>query len=159
MLNFVNDFKHLKKAKNNPCHQLERCAIAVPLLCQGCVGDVPFSTQEILTQINLHCIYIVNILILIEIAMDIEWDELKAISNIEKHGVSFEEAMTALMDPMALTFFDEDIYDEPREITIAMSKMEKLLLVIHVEVSDNLVRIISARKATKKERGFYEKGI
>ena len=89
--------------------------------------------------------------------MDIEWDELKAAANDRKHGVSFEEAVTALMDRAAVTFFDPA--DDEREITIGHSVRNRLLLVVHTEPERDLVRIISARKATRKEREAYEEGI
>lgn len=91
--------------------------------------------------------------------MNIEWNEIKAKNNIEKHNVSFEEAVTVLSHHLSITFFDEDIYDEPREITIGYSYKNNILLVVHIQKDEDTIRIISARKATKKEKNFYEKGI
>ncbi|MBW2004994.1 MAG: BrnT family toxin [Deltaproteobacteria bacterium] len=85
-----------------------------------------------------------------------EWDPQKAKSNIEKHGISFEEAITAFQDTFSLTI-DDPLHsiDEERVVLIGMSNKNRLLVVVHTERGDN-IRIISARKATKKERGNYE---
>ncbi len=85
-----------------------------------------------------------------------EWDPQKAQSNIEKHGVSFEEASTAFRDPFSLTI-DDPLHskDEARMVQIGISNRNRLVVVIHTERGDN-IRIISARKATKKERNQYE---
>ena len=91
--------------------------------------------------------------------MRVEWDERKAARNEHDHGVSFEEAVTALMDPLAVTFFDEAATDEVREITVGHSIRGRLLLVVHTERKGNVVRVISAREATRKERKAHEEGI
>lgn len=85
-----------------------------------------------------------------------EWDPQKAQSNIEKHGVSFEEASTAFRDPFSLTI-DDPLHskDEARMVQIGISNRNRLVVVIHTERGDN-IRIISARKATKRERNQYE---
>jgi len=85
-----------------------------------------------------------------------EWDFKKAKTNIEKHGVSFEEASTAFRDPLSLTI-DDPLHsrDEERLVLIGMSYNNHLLVIVHTERDDN-IRIISARKATKKERKYYE---
>jgi uncharacterized DUF497 family protein len=85
-----------------------------------------------------------------------EWDFKKAKTNIEKHGVSFEEASTAFRDPLSLTI-DDPLHsrDEERLVLIGMSYNNHLLVIVHTERGDN-IRIISARKATKKERKYYE---
>jgi len=85
-----------------------------------------------------------------------EWDPQKAKSNLEKHGVSFEEASTAFQDTLSLTI-DDPLHsiDEERLILIGMSQKNTVLVVVHTERGDN-IRIISARKATKKERKSYE---
>jgi hypothetical protein len=90
--------------------------------------------------------------------MKIEWDPKKAINNLKKHGVSFEEAATALSDPIAATGHDPDhsIYEE-RFITFGLSQAGRLLAVSHTEEKD-IIRIISARKAGKGEREVYEEG-
>lgn len=88
--------------------------------------------------------------------MEFEWDDAKAESNLAKHGVSFEEALTVFDDPMAAIFDDEHhSVGERREIIIGYSDQAHLLLVCFLERSDR-VRIISARPATRRERMGYE---
>ncbi len=85
-----------------------------------------------------------------------EWDEKKAKSNRNKHQVSFEEASSVFDDPLFITFLDvEHSTDEERFITIGVSEKKQLLLVAHTD-KEGQIRIISARKATKHERRFYE---
>lgn len=86
--------------------------------------------------------------------MDIEYDLAKAESNFRKHGVSFDEAATALLDDNALVMEDVDSKDENRWILVGLSREAQLLTVIYT-VRDALVRIISARKSTKKEAAYY----
>ncbi len=90
--------------------------------------------------------------------MDFEWDDAKAESNERKHGVSFAEAMTALADTLSLTGYDPDHSDEEdRYITVGLSALGRLVLVSHADRGDK-VRIISARKVTRRERKDYEDG-
>lgn len=90
--------------------------------------------------------------------MKFEWDTNKAISNLRKHKISFDEASTALSDPMAATGADPDnSIGELRYITFGISERGRLLVVAHTEQSDT-VRIISARLASKRERKIYEEG-
>jgi uncharacterized protein len=90
--------------------------------------------------------------------MDFEWDEAKAEANERKHGVSFAEAVTVLADPLSLTGYDPDhSEDEDRYITIGRSVAGRLLLLSHTD-RDGKVRIISARQASRRERGDYEDG-
>lgn len=85
-----------------------------------------------------------------------EWDNLKAVTNARKHGVSFEEARTVFEDPSAITVRDLGHSDlEMRFVTIGLSLISRVLLVIHTERED-AIRIISARKATPSERADYE---
>ena len=87
-----------------------------------------------------------------------EWDNKKATSNLQKHGVSFDEAVSVFGDAMALTFSDTDNSEiEDRSRTYGMSNAARLLVVIHTE-RRNSIRIISARKATRYEKGIYENG-
>ena len=87
-----------------------------------------------------------------------DWDPLKAAANLRKHRVSFEEAKSDFYDEFAVQFFDEDhSTDEERFILLGMSAGAKLLLVCHCErEQEAVVRIISARKATKRESAFYQ---
>ena len=88
-----------------------------------------------------------------------EWDGKKGKANQQKHGVSFEEAATIFLDPMALTFPDpHHSFEEEREITIGYSNTGKVIFMSHCPRGDR-IRIISARKATRRERKQYEEGI
>ena len=88
--------------------------------------------------------------------MRFEWDPEKARSNLRKHKVSFEEAATALRDPMAATGCDPDhSLGEERFVTFGVSERGRLLVVSHTEEND-ILRIISARAASKGERKIYE---
>lgn len=90
--------------------------------------------------------------------MEFEWDPRKAESNVRKHGVSFEEAATALSDPMAATAPDPDhSVTEDRYITFGVSDHGRLLVVAHTEEHET-IRIINARLASKGERKLYEEG-
>lgn len=90
--------------------------------------------------------------------MRFDWDDAKAASNRAKHGVTFDEAATALGDPLGWTYPDEEhSVLEKRWITIGMSEMEQLLVVGHTSRVGR-IRIISARPATRKERRYYEEG-
>jgi uncharacterized DUF497 family protein len=90
--------------------------------------------------------------------MKFEWDPKKARLNLRKHKVSFEEAATAITDPMAATGADPDhSIGEFRFITFGISERGRLLVVAHTEESDS-IRIISARLARKGERKIYEEG-
>ena len=85
-----------------------------------------------------------------------EWDPDKARLNLAKHEVSFEEASTVFDDPLFITFLDEEhSTDEERYITLGLSRSSSLLLVAHTD-REGTIRIISARRATKNERRFYE---
>ncbi|HPA47263.1 MAG TPA: BrnT family toxin [bacterium] len=90
--------------------------------------------------------------------MRFEWDPKKARSNLRKHKVSFEEAVTALSDPMAATGADPDhSIGEFRYITFGISERGRLLVVAHSEQGET-IRIVSARPARKGERKIYEEG-
>jgi len=86
-----------------------------------------------------------------------EWDSRKARSNLAKHGVGFQEASTIFGDPLSLTIPDpEHSLSEERYITVGRAFSVKFLVVVHTERGDN-IRIISARRASRRERKFYEK--
>jgi len=86
-----------------------------------------------------------------------EWDSNKAKSNIEKHGVTFEEASTVFDDEMAIIFDDPDHSDdENRSIILGFSASARMLIVCHcLRGEGDIIRIISARKATKTEKAQY----
>ena len=89
--------------------------------------------------------------------MKFEWDPTKATSNVQKHGVSFDEAVTVFKDPLAFIFDDETHSEEEhREIIIGVSALRRMILVCFVERFDDVVRIISARPATRQEIKDYE---
>jgi uncharacterized DUF497 family protein len=90
------------------------------------------------------------------VALDFDWDEEKARQNARRHGVSFEEAATVFGDPLSLTIDDPaHSRDEDRFVTLGLSVDGRLLVVVHTERGDT-VRIISARRATTRERTAYE---
>ncbi|MFB2923882.1 MULTISPECIES: BrnT family toxin [Aerosakkonema] len=90
--------------------------------------------------------------------MKFQWDSEKATSNVKKHGVSFEEAVTVFGDPLAVTISDPDhSVGEFRFLTIGHSSLQRLLVVSHTE-REGEVRLISARLATRQERRSYESG-
>jgi uncharacterized DUF497 family protein len=89
--------------------------------------------------------------------IEFEWDDVKAESNLKKHGVSFEEGATIFNDPKIATVFDPDhSEDEDRYISIGTSIQGSLLVIIHTEREER-IRLISCRKATNAERKAYEK--
>lgn len=88
--------------------------------------------------------------------MEFEWDPDKAASNLEKHDISFEEAATAFGDPFSLTIPDPDHSDEEdRFVLLGETVAGALVVVVHAERGDN-VRIISGRRATRREQRAYE---
>ena len=90
--------------------------------------------------------------------MDFEWDDAKAESNQRKHGVSFPEAMTVFGDPLSITGYDPlHADDEDRFLTMGSSVDGRLLVVSHTD-RGSLIRLISARLATRRERKDYEDG-
>ena len=90
--------------------------------------------------------------------MKIEWDPKKAKLNLRKHKVSFEEAATALSDPMAATGADPDhSITEERYVTFGVSERGRLLVVAHTDEKET-IRIINARIASKGGRELYEEG-
>ena len=90
--------------------------------------------------------------------MRFEWDAKKAVANLKKHGVTFQEAATVFGDPLAITFQDPDhSMDEERELTFGQSLQKRLIVVSHTE-RKNRTRIISARLMEHKERMIYEEG-
>jgi uncharacterized DUF497 family protein len=89
-----------------------------------------------------------------------EWDRHKAAINIRRHGVSLDEASTVFDDPLASIFDDDDhSMDEAREIIIGRSISNRLLLVCFTERTQDVIRILSARLTTKRERKDYEENL
>ena len=90
--------------------------------------------------------------------MSFEWDPSKAVVNLRKHGVSFDEAATVFLDELALTGSDPDHSQaEARYITFGASSLGRVLAVSHTYRS-GVLRIISARRVTRSERKIYEEG-
>ncbi len=92
---------------------------------------------------------------------EFEWDDAKAEANARKHDVDFMEAMGVFVDPLTLTRYDDEhSEDEERWISLGQSRNARLLLVVHTFVSTGpntaMVRLISARLATRREREQYE---
>lgn len=88
--------------------------------------------------------------------MHFEWNAEKAQKNRRKHGVSFQEALTVFRDPLSLTYPDVDhSTDEDRYLILGLSAFGNILVVFHT-FRDDSIRIISARKANRKERNVYE---
>jgi uncharacterized protein len=88
--------------------------------------------------------------------MIFEWDPTKAWQNVRKHKVSFEEAATVFLDPLATTFDDPDHSKaEHRYITIGWSNQQRVLFVAHADRGVARIRIITARQATRREKHDY----
>ena len=89
--------------------------------------------------------------------LSFQWDDRKAATNLRKHGIAFEEAATIFGDPLLLTLSDHQHSNgEERFFSIGRSIRDRLIAVAHTE-DGNTIRIISARRATAKETGIYEK--
>jgi len=91
-------------------------------------------------------------------AVEFEWDENKAATNLAKHGISFEEAASVFDDSLYVDFYDPDHSDdEHRYVIFGLSEKRRLLVVSYTERGD-AIRLISARVATRMEQETYEKG-
>ncbi len=90
--------------------------------------------------------------------MDYQWDPAKADTNVKKHGVEFADAVGVFDDPGAITIEDPDSQGEQRFLSIGLDVLGRLIVVAFTYRGDDL-RLISARKATRKEISIYEKGI
>ena len=90
--------------------------------------------------------------------MRFEWDPRKAAVNVRIHGVSFAEAVTVLEDAFALTREDPDAADETRWVTLGLSSSGNLLVVVYTYRGADVVRLISAWRANRRQRTRYEEG-
>ena len=90
--------------------------------------------------------------------MDVTWDPKKADTNFRKHRIRFSDAEAVLFDPIALTIEDQDVKQERRFVSVGSDALGRILVVVYT-YRGSTIRIISARRATSKERKFYEKGI
>jgi uncharacterized protein len=83
------------------------------------------------------------------------WDADKAVANLRKHGIPFEQGAEAFFDPF-LKVIDASRHEEARDAILGMDTRWNLLFVVHLELEDDAIRLISARKATRRERAYYE---
>lgn len=90
--------------------------------------------------------------------MRFEWGPAKARANLRAHGVGFAEAVTVLDDDFALTRDDPDADDEPRFVTLGLSDVGNLLVVVYTYREPDVLRVISAWKANRRQKVLYEKG-
>ncbi len=90
--------------------------------------------------------------------MAITWDPQKAKANFRKHRIRFSDAETVLFDPMTLTIEDQIINQEQRFLSVGSDALGRILVIVYTYHGDT-IRLISARKATSKERKYYDKGI
>lgn len=91
--------------------------------------------------------------------MRFSWDPRKAAANLKKHGVSFDEASTAFGDPLSITIPDPDHSDDnTRFLLVGQSALQRTLVVVHAELTESDIRLISARLAGRRERRSYEEG-
>jgi uncharacterized DUF497 family protein len=88
--------------------------------------------------------------------MTYQWDDDKATANLRKHGIDFADAVSVFSDDLAITIPDER-FDEERFITVGMDAFGRVLVVVYTWREDE-IRVISARKATRRERKQYEEG-
>lgn len=89
------------------------------------------------------------------VCMRVLWDPAKAISNLKKHGVRFSDAEMVLSDTQALTREDESAFGEQRHVSLGLDSLGRVLVVVFTYREDH-IRLISARQATRRERGSYE---
>lgn len=92
------------------------------------------------------------------LTMDITWDPNKADTNFKKHGIRFSDAEMVLYDSFAMTIEERIVANEQRYVTVGTDAVGRILAVVYLYRSDT-IRVISARKATRKERIQYEEGI
>jgi uncharacterized protein len=108
-----------------------------------CIKIIAFNLQHNYTVIMKNIIF--------------EWDDQKAKDNLKKHGISFEEAQSVFFDDIAVQFWDDKpTGTEERFLLLGLSNRLRLLLIVHCyREGDSTIRLISARKATKKEKCEY----
>jgi uncharacterized DUF497 family protein len=90
--------------------------------------------------------------------MEVTWDPVKAQSNLRKHKIHFSDEEFVLFDPMALTIEDESVEGEQRFVSVGADAFNRVLVVVYSYGQEN-IRLISARRATRRERKAYEEGI
>jgi uncharacterized protein len=87
-----------------------------------------------------------------------EWDPPKADANLRAHGIGFAAAVTVLQDALALTREDPDAVDEQRFVTLGLSDEANLLVIVYTYREPDILRVLSAWRANKRQRELYEKG-
>jgi uncharacterized DUF497 family protein len=87
-----------------------------------------------------------------------EWDPPKADANLRTHGISFAEAVTVLQDAFALTREDPDAVEEQRFVTLGLSDEANLLVVVYAYREPDIIRVLSAWRANRRQKELYEKG-
>ena len=90
--------------------------------------------------------------------MKVTWDPAKAESNLRKHKIRFSDAEAVLFDPMALTIEDETVQSEERFVSVGADAFNRVVVVVYTYRGKD-IRLISARRATRRERKAYEEGI
>ena len=90
--------------------------------------------------------------------MIVIWDPTKARTNLRKHGVRFSDAEAALFDPNALTIDDQDAQGETRHVTVGLDSLARVVVLVFTYRGDD-IRLISARRANRRERQHYESGL
>ena len=90
--------------------------------------------------------------------MEFSWDARKNRANTQKHGINFETAIVAFDDPFQVTLEDREVEGEQRWHTIGMVNDLSIILVVHTNEDEELIRIVSARKAMPTERKIYARG-
>jgi uncharacterized DUF497 family protein len=88
--------------------------------------------------------------------MRYEWDDQKRLSNLQKHGIEFADAVSVLDDTAALTRQDTES-EEVRFVTLGTDAIGRLLVVVYTYRGEDVIRLISARRATRPERASYER--
>jgi uncharacterized protein len=88
----------------------------------------------------------------------LEWDPPKAEANLRTHGVSFTEAVTVFEDDFALTREDDDAANELRFVTLGLTDRGRLVVVVYAYREPDVIRVISAWRANKRQRALYEEG-
>lgn len=116
------------------------------------VGGILQTESETGCRYELQCMYTVNMS-----RLRFVWDAKKSAANRKKHGVSFEEAQTVFFDENAIEFFDpHHSEDEDWFLLLGLGFRHRVLVVCHCHrESEGIIRIISARRATRKERAHY----
>jgi len=119
--------------------------------------------EVVASNLSLFLIYFIKILSGFIMNYNFEWDIDKAHTNLSKHKISFESAASVFRDERAISISDDEHSDdEERWLTIGMDEVTRTLVVIHTFISIDKnnyhIRLISARKATKKEQKIYNKG-